>query len=282
MTNIQDVQNQVQKFWAPMFMKELREQLLLGALVNKDYQGEIKKQGDTVRVSQIDAPEGQLQNIEDGDNTFETEKMVTRYVDIKANRRAVGAFEFDDLVDLQSQLEAEDSEIRTALLFSCEKKINDYLYSLVAPSVSAPAHRITGVATMAASNLSSVRTLAAEARWLKQKGWYGLLSPQYYGNLLDAQTLTSKDYVEGESTVVSGQIVNKRYGFGLLEDDSRTGKQGLFFHPDFLHLVMQKEPTFKISDLHATKKFGFIISVDAIFGAQLGIDGDKKHITVGA
>jgi len=47
-----------------------------------------------------------------------------------------------------------------------------------------------------------------------------------------------------------------------------------------MHLVMQTEPTFKVSDLHSNKKFAFVISVDFVFGARLGIDGDKKHIRI--
>jgi hypothetical protein len=135
---------------------------------------------------------------------------------------------------------------------------------------------------LAASNLSAVRTLAAKAKWLQKPGWYGLLNPDYYGNLLDAQTLVSKDYVGDEAPVVGGQIANKRYGFNLFEDNSRNSAKGLFFHPDFLHLVMQKQPTFKVSDLHANNKFGYLVSVDMIFGAGLGIDGNKKHIYVTA
>ena len=59
-TLLSDVTNQVNKYWAPIFMKELRQRLLLGALVNKDYSGEIKQLGDRVRVSQINAPTGEL------------------------------------------------------------------------------------------------------------------------------------------------------------------------------------------------------------------------------
>lgn len=38
-TDLAAITNQIQKVWSPLFTKELREQLLLGSLVNKDYQG---------------------------------------------------------------------------------------------------------------------------------------------------------------------------------------------------------------------------------------------------
>ena len=86
-TGIGDVTGQVQEYWAPVFTKELRESLLLGGLVSKEYEGEIKEGGDTVHVSQVNAPEGQLLTIGTDADTFETEKLVTNQVDIKADKR---------------------------------------------------------------------------------------------------------------------------------------------------------------------------------------------------
>lgn len=44
-TDINQLSEQVQKKWAPLFMQELRESLLLGSLVNKDYEGSIGAEG---------------------------------------------------------------------------------------------------------------------------------------------------------------------------------------------------------------------------------------------
>jgi len=46
LTSLQEVQGQVQEFWAPIFTKQLRENLMLGSLVSKEYEGSIKKGGD--------------------------------------------------------------------------------------------------------------------------------------------------------------------------------------------------------------------------------------------
>lgn len=280
-TNISDVTNQIQKFWAPMFQKELRESLLLGGLVNKDYQGEIKKQGDTVYVSQINAPSGQLKTIGTDADTFDSEKLTTQRVTIQANKRAVAAFEVEDLVDLQSQIESGNPEIRDALRYAIDKQVNDYLKTLIAPSGSAPDHTVTGVSDFNASQIAAVRKLAATAKWRKDKPWYLLLDPSYYSDLLNATTMTSNDYVNDLATPM-GQFAQQRFGFTILEDNSKTTDTALAFHPDFMHLVMQKEPQFKLSDLHSNKQFGYLLSVDVVFGAVLGNDGDVMHITVTA
>lgn len=277
-TDVNAVSNQVQKFWSPLFSKELRESLLLGTLVNKDYEGEIKEQGDTVYVSQINAPVGQLKTVGADADTFDSEQLSLSRISVTANKRAVASFEIADLATLQSQIGAQDSEIRQALLFAVGQQINDYLYTKVNPSTSAPDHLLNSVGNMDAAQLAAIRLLAAQAKWDKTKGWYALLDPSYYSDVLNASTLTSSDYVNGEPAVVSGQVVNKRFGFNILEDNSRGTDKGLFFHPDFLHLVMQQQARFKVSDLHPTKKFGYVISVDIVFGAELGISGANKHI----
>lgn len=282
-SKLEDVQNQVMQFWSPMFMQELREQTLLAGLVNREYEGEIKKMGDTVRVSQVNKPQGQLLSIDKTGaahtaDSFDTEAVQLVNVDVKADKRAVAAYEMEDLIALQSQIQEERSEIRDSLRSAVEEQINDYLYSLSAPSAAAPDHQRNGVATYDASELLAVRELAAEAKWRKDKPWWLLMSPQYYSDLLNAQTLTSSDFVGGDQPVVAGQIVSQRYGFSILEDNSRTGQTALAFSPDYLLMVMQRGAQFKVSDLHSQKKFGYVLSVDVIFGAKLGINGDIKHI----
>jgi hypothetical protein len=272
------VTNQVQKFWSPMFMEELRASLLIGSLVNKEYDGEIKQGGDTVYVSQLNAPTGELRTVGTDADAFGTDQLSMSRISISANKRAVGAYEFTDLAQLQSQLGDKDSTIRQALVYAVSKKINDYLYSKCAPSASAPDHLLNSVANLDATALLTMRKLAAIAKWEKSKGWWLLCDPVYMNDLLGAQTMTSRDYVEGEQPVVAGQIANKRFGFNILEDNGLSTSQALAFHPDFLHLVMQKQIQFKISDLHNQKKFGYVISADLIFGAELGVAGANKHI----
>lgn len=281
-TGLAEVTDQIQKYWSPIFTKELRESLLLGSLVNKTYQGAIARQGDTVRVSQIAAPSGQLLTVGVDADSFSSEAISTSYVDIKADKRAVAAYEFQDLVELQSQISQQNPEVMEALRFAIAKQVNDYLYTLVAPSSSAPDHTITGVSDFNASQLASARTLAAQAKWRQEPGWYCLLDPVYYSDILNATTLTSSDYGAADAPVISGQMALKRFGWNILEDNSRSTDTALLFHPDFMHMVMQQEVQVKLSDLHSQKRFGVLMSVDMVFGAKLGIDGDNKHITVTA
>jgi len=278
-TILADVSEQIQKFWSPLFTKELREDMLLGKFVNKDYEGEIKKGGDTVYVSQINAPTGENRTVGTDADVFASQKISTTRIGIVADKRAVAAYEVEDLVDLQSQINKEDSEIRKSLQFAVEKQINDYLYSLVAPSTSNPDHSIASVSTIDADAMAAYRVLAGAAKWPKDGKWFGLFSPAYWGDFLLDDTLKSSDYVNGRPTEDANEG-RKIMGFNCYEDNSRSGDYGLLFHKDFLHLVMQSQVQFKLSDLHSNKQFGYLLSVDVIYGAKLGIDGDVKHIKV--
>ena len=277
-TVIGDVTNQVQKYWAPLFTKELRENLLLGGLVNKDYQGQIKKGGDTVYVSQINAPTGQLLTVGTDADSFTSSKISMSRVTVTANKRAVASYKVADEAELQSQLADQNSEMRNSLRYAMDQQINDYLYTLAIPATSAPDHTVGSVSAMNAAAVNANRLLAATAKWDRAKGWFALLDPSYYTDVLADTTLMSADYGAADRPVVGGQTSLPRYGFNILEDNSLATDVGYFFHPDFMHLVMQTEVQVKVSDLHPLGQFGFLISCDVIFGASLGISGANKVI----
>lgn len=287
-TLISDVSNQVQKKWSGLWMDELMETAMLASVVNKAYENEITQGGDTVYVSQINRPAATRRTVGSNHDTFETTKLSTSRVAVVADQVFTAAYEFDSLVQLQSQIGQADSQIRKGLLEALEIKVNEYLYSLVSPSTSAPDHSIASVTDFNATQLNAVRKLASQAKW-KRDAWYCFVDPSYMSDLLAAQTLTSSDYVEDPEAIIAGQMARKRFGFMIYEDNSSgmaglgaaTGTEDLClaFHPDFMHLVLGA-PQFEISSLHSQKRHGFLISVTQIGGAVLGIDGAEKHIVV--
>ena len=289
-TLVNEVSDQAQKFWAPVLKDELKEASILATLVNKEYEGTIQRGGDTAYVSMIERPAAERKTIGAGSDSFSSQKMVTQRVGIVADQRITAAFELEDLIDLQTQLGNPDgqSKIRQVLLESLQINLNDYLYSLVAPSASAPDHILTGVTDFNASQVNIVRKLASQAKWMRQGGWYLLADPSYMSDMLNSQVLVSADFTGGAARpVIGGQIAAQRFGFNILEDNSAglaglgtTGEDcALAFHPDFLYLVMG-EPQIKVSSLHSNKQHGYLVSVDMWCGAKLGLEGAVKHISV--
>ena len=279
-TNLTAVQYQVQKYWSPMATKQLRESLLLGSIVNKEYSGEIRKGGDQVRVYSLNAPTATTKTVGTVDsNTFSPSAVSTAYVDVKADKHVTAAFEFADEVELMSLIDSGNPEVMDSLIFAVNKAVNSALYTALVPSAAAPDHQIVK-ASMDASALLEVRKLAAAAKWDQAKGWYGLLDPKYYSDVLAAQTLVSSDFGAADTPVIGGRVGLRRYGMQLAEDNSLAEGVAYFLHPDALLMVMAKEMAIKVSDLHPAGKHGILMSVDLIFGCALGIDGAKKCIKV--
>ncbi|NIQ04727.1 MAG: hypothetical protein GWO20_03040 [Candidatus Korarchaeota archaeon] len=275
-TELTQVQSAIQDIWSSLFMDDLYQDNLLINLVNKDYSGDLRDVGDNVRVNRIDKMTGQTLTINKagGGRTFTPEAVTTTGVQVVADRRFVASADFADLVDVQSMLDpmsARSQEIRSVMVAAISEQINTYLYSLVAPASSVVA------ATMNATVLAGARKYGAEQFWERSKGWYGLLGPSYWEDMLLDATLTSGDYVD-DRPVVGGQKGMRRFGLNLFEDNSAgNADRGLFFHPDFLYYVQQYEPRFKVSDKHAQGEFAYVMSVDLVAGAKLGHSGDVKH-----
>jgi hypothetical protein len=279
-TNLTDIAAQVQKYWSPVATKQLRESLLLGSIVNKDYSGEIRKGGDQVRVYSIQSPSATTKTVGTVDsNTFSPAAISTTYVDVKADKHVTAAFEFADEVELMSLIDRENPEVMASLVFAVEKAVNSALYAALVPSAAAPDHQIVA-ASMDATTLLQVRKLAAQAKWDQAKGWYGLLDPKYYSDVLASQTLISSDFGAADTPVIGGRVGLRRYGMQLAEDNSLAEGTAYFLHPDALLMVMAKEMSIKVSDLHAVSKHGILMSVDLIFGVALGVEGSKKAVKV--
>jgi hypothetical protein len=281
-TDLVAVENQIQTVWSPVAMKELREKFILPSLVSKEYQGEIRRQNDTVRVSQVLAPSSKLREVGVDADTYEANKLKFSYCDLKADRRAVSAIEFDDLVEIQSIIDpAKNPEVRNAMLHDVGKQINDYLYSLLIPSTSSPDHTINSTATLTAALMASMREAAATAYWPKEEIWYNLMGTGYYSDFLSDNNLNDGDYGFSDAARSLGEATQKRYGFVNIEDNSKSLATSLHaFVPSALLYAAQTELRWKISDLHSSGKFGYALSCDLVFGAKLSIDGAKKCYTI--
>lgn len=291
-TTVRELEEQIQEYWSPLFVPELKENALLPNLINTEFDSTLQNQGDTAYVSMIENAKGSRQQIKaDGSHTvIQSEKLKTQRVGIKADQIFSGSFELDSLIDLQTQLNSPDgqSKIRQALLKGVELQINDYIYSLVSPSTTNPDHVRNGISDYNFAELMTDRGLAAKAKW-PAGDRYMLLDPEYYNDFLTDSKNTSMDFVGNDLPLIGGQRPIQRSGFQIFEDNSDAMRQlspggnfsnGLIFHKDWIYMVAQMQPTFKLSDLHSNKQRGYLLTVDMVGGAKLGIQGNLKHIKV--
>lgn len=272
---LSDYQSAIQNFWAPQFAKSLRTATLLPSLVSRDYQGEIKARGNKVTIHQLQDGEAVIEDISTSSpsaNTFDTQSLDKASITITADKRLYKAFEFDDLTSIQSLIDGNSPEVMEKMRSDMERKLTTYLRGLFAPSSSNPDHILNSQSAFTSTTLKTLRANAGAAKWNDDKPWICLLDPVYYSDPMDDSKMASNDYGAEDKPLINGKFGQKRLNFNIFEDNGMSSKTGLAFHPDALHLVMQKEPTVSIAPLTANKQFGFVIVVDMIFGTALGFN----------
>ena len=275
---IGNVSEQVQKFWGPIVYDQLREHTHLVGLVSKDYSGQIQAQGDTVHITQIQKAVGQSRTIGTNADIYESEKLNKSRISLQITKRFTVAYEFEDLVEVLSQIQMQSSPIRESMNVAIQERIQEYLESFISPSAATPDHTKTGVTDFNQAELVTLRKLAGAAKWPVNKAWYCLVDPSYYSDILNVTNMISSDVVD-DRPAHSGQLGIRRFGFNILEDNSKVTDTALAFHPDFIQFVMGA-PEFKISDLHPVGKFGYAMTLSVLGGAVAGFDSSVLHATV--
>lgn len=290
LTTRADLENQARKFWAPGIVPKLNEKAIIAGLISREYEGEIKKSGDTVYVSAVNETEADVKTEGTGDdtNSFSSRKMGTTRIAVTANKVITASFEMADLIDLQTQLgdPSGKSAIMDVLMRALVRKLNRVVYEVVAPSTSGPDHDVSGVSDCNAAAVGNLKMLASRAHW-PEGNRFLLLDPSYHNDFLQDTKLTSADYVN-DNPLIEGKAAHKRFGFYILEDDSEamsecsptaaTSDLGIAFTPDFAYLVMQRAPEIRIGDQLANNKLGYVIVISMVVGVALGIEGANKHI----
>jgi len=275
-----------QDFWAPLIEKEMRENTLwVGLLQDPNYTLTKIKGGDTYKITTINKPTSTIRTIGTDADSFSTNVLTSSQVDLKVDKRCVSAIEIEDLAELQSQLGNPEgkSQIREAMLADVREQANDWVKSLISPSTSDPDHVITS-SDFNIAQLSAVRTLAARAKWQSSgEPWYLLLDPTYYSDCLDDTAAgglaNSESMGIGASPVIGSQFRANRMNFNIVEDDSLETDVGYAFVPSFMKIIVG-EPRFMLSNLHAQKKFGYVLSVDFPLGAIQ--NNDERVISIKA
>lgn len=291
-TLVQELNEQTKKYWSPLSRDELKERSVAVNIFNREYEGEIKQGGDSVKINQWVLGEANQKTVGEGHESFETNKLDANQITLVADKVWTHAFEFDDLVKIQTQLENPESELRMGMEAAVARKINRYLFSLMNPSSSNPDHDVTGVSDFTYDELLNVRMLATQAHWGDEQQRYMFLDPSYHKDFLSDTTVASGDYGAEDRPAISGKIGLKRAGFNIFEDDSQgllsldsansaTADVGLAVRPDALHLALGGFE-YEISRLHSNKQFGFVMSLKVIGGAVRGHDHSSLCIKVRA
>ena len=278
-TILADVQDQVKKFWGPMTQSQLVQSNKLVNVVNRDYEGSIAQEGDTVHVSMIKPMTASLKTIGADADTYSPAKIQTVRTSIICDKLVEASVRVGSLVELQSQINSGSAQLRETMVQAMSDALNAYLYSFVKTSVSNGVTGTTGCSAFTKAELRQARVYAGQKKW-RTGNWFGFLDPSFWGDLNVDDTLARTDYVSDVPLSVPAEF-RSLLGFNLTEDNSLSTDQALFFHRDFLYFVMQQGATWKVSDLHSQEKRGIHLSCEMIVGAKKNVYfGDDLHYPI--
>ena len=274
-TSLQDVQNQIQTRWSPIFMRRLEELTPLRTLALYNTQYRVGAGSQYERVSQVDSDgTAQTRSVGVDSNSFNTNDIKMNHVDLKIEKRFVDGYKWDDEVPMLSIVDP-NSFIIDQMARRIGRSINDYLYSKVAPDVDLV---FTSVASLDAAQLLAGRTAGSKKYWDMTRRRFCLASPDYYADVLADEKNINLDY--GPTDAYSTGIVGKdAYGWTIIEDNSLTGFYALGLDLDWL-LYDEKGPIrFRMSDGHSNDEFTIKMTADLHAGAVLSVQGSSLHMT---
>lgn len=296
-TDITTLTNQINKIWSHQWKGSLVQgPSPIVPVLSREFTDnvgqptQIMQMGDTVYVSRLDNLSGSDKSTSDPDfNEMQAEELSLSRVAVTANRMASSTIEIQNLAKLQTELDANDTQIRDAMFAAVQRKIAQQCYGLVSPSASAPDHDISS-SDFNAATLSSVKILADRSYWPdgQQDRWL-FVDPQFHQDIVDDTTLAGADYGASDVPIIQGRLSLPRMGFNILMDNtigSPTGPAGitddygLAFTREWAYLVLQQQPEFRIHDRGAAGKRTYYLDLTVVYGVKLGHQGDIRHIRI--
>lgn len=261
----------IPEIWSANIYDELRSSIMFANVFSREYEGEIRKLGDKVNIQQIVAPTGEI--LTSDLDSFSSETMSINQISVTANKRASAAFEFTDLAQLQS-LDFQ-AEAQSALVYAIRLKMENDILAALLPSTSNPDHTIApaSASDLAAVDLGTMRSLLSVQK-VPLDNRKLLLSPSYYSDIMNKTQITSSDFVSGGNSAQDG-VISRFMGFQIMEHNLLGNDVGYAVHPSALQLCMQQDVRIQVSNLHATKKYGYLLSADFVYGFTLA---DNKRI----
>lgn len=255
----------VPQIWSANWYQSLLAELPFNSIVSKDWEGEIKNLGDTVKISQFpefsDATELAESAANDADAITVTQQSLT------INKRLVKDFIVTDKASLQS-LPAMD-QLQNLAIYAILKKVQSIIIDATLPSTSNPDHTIgyTGGVVLDLAKMVAAKKLL-DAQDVPQENRHCVLGTNQMNDLLSIANFSSSDYVSGANVVSSGAISNPLIGF-MPHMTTEVGDVCYFFHRSYFTMAAQKDISVKVFDLGVQGIRAARVNVDILAGFKL-------------
>lgn len=260
----------IPEIWSASMLVSLQKALVYAqpGVVNRDYEGEIAGQGDTVRIRSIGRPT--IATYSKGSTTITPEQLTDAQRALYIDQAKYFAFEVDDIDAAQStggELEAALQEAAYGL----RDVADQYVASLYTGAQSANQIGTVSVTTaaLAYTQLRKLSVKLDEAN-VPQEGRYVVVPPWYYGLLLEDDKFVRVD-ASGTSAGLRNGVVGQALGFDVMKSNNAPLVTGddyavIAGHPS---AISYAEQIVKVETYRPEDSFSDAVKGLHVYGAKL-------------
>lgn len=228
----------IPELWAQEVLRHLKANLVLGRLVNRDYDSELAQAGETVNVP---LPPVLAAEKKTAGTAFTPAAVTASTTPVKLDQHAVSAFEVDDIARIQARPDVMANYGRSAAIAIAEQVETD----IFAEYASAAAAVGTAETLLGKASLLSARKLLLDAKVPASEGRFAVISTKDGEALLGDLSTTEATANAGDRSALREGSIGRLYGFDVYEsqlaptvtDDDDEVTHGLAGHRDGIVLV---------------------------------------------
>jgi len=260
----------IPEIWSATMLTSLKKNLVYAqpGVVNRDYEGEIRNQGDTVRIRSISRPT--IATYTKGSTSITPEQLTDAQRSLVIDQAKYFAFEVDDIDAAQGP----GGELENALVeavYGLRDTADQLVAALYSGADSANAIGTVAV-TSAALAYTQIRKLSVkldEAN-VPQEGRWCVVPPWYYGLLLEDDRFVRQDASGTTDGLRNGQV-GTVLGFNVLKSNNAPLVTGddyavMAGHPSAISFA---EQIMKVETYRPDDSFSDAVKGLHVYGAKL-------------
>lgn len=195
------------EIWSALLLSSLKKTLVYASLCNKDYEGEIKAAGDTVRITSVSRP---TINSYTRNSNITYEELTDAQRTLVVDQEKYWAFSLDDVDAAQAKGNVVP-EAMTEAAYGLADTVDQYVAGLYTQAQTANALGTVSItsADLAYTNLRKLALKLTEANVPKQDRW--VVVPPWYHSLL----LENTKFVSYMNSGTTEPLLNGRVGRAL-------------------------------------------------------------------
>lgn len=213
----------VPEVWAPELLASLKKAHVYGSVVNRDYEGDIRNSGDTVRITSISRPT--ISNYVAGVTTITPEPLTDAQRSLVVDQSKYFSFEVDDVDARQAAGDVLPEGMREAA-FALSDLADQFIASLFSGVQAANALGVTAIVTAADAYVGLVNLARRlhDANVPSMDRWV-IIPPFYHALLLQDSRFTDQSASGLPSAAING-MVGRVAGMDVLMSNNTPNPTG--------------------------------------------------------